>query len=79
MLVVVTMAPIVALSLGLIFKLQTVKGRNVNVDNPVKEVELIYVIINYGKGSKVLKIARKRNFRGTIIIGGTVRNSLLKF
>ena len=51
-------------------------------DNPkLKEVELIYVIINYGKGSKVLKIAKEKGILGgTIIIGkGTVRNSLLKF
>ena len=49
-------------------------------DNPkLKEVELIYVIINYGKVAKYLKLLRK-GILGTIIIGkGTVRNSLLKF
>ncbi len=52
------------------------------IDNPkLKEVELICVIINCGKGSKIIRFAKEKGILGgTIIIGrGTVRNSLLKF
>ncbi len=43
--------------------------------------EMIYVIINYGMGSKVLHKARELGIRGgTILLGrGTVRNSFLNF
>ena len=49
------------------------------VDIPV--FELIYVIVNYGMGSKVLHKAKEYGIRsGTIIPGkGTVNNSLLNF
>ncbi|WP_058485362.1 P-II family nitrogen regulator [Defluviitalea phaphyphila] len=43
--------------------------------------ELIYVIVNYGMGSKILKKAKKHGVPGgTIFFGrGTVNNSLLNF
>ena len=43
--------------------------------------ELIYVIINYGMGSKVLHKAKEYGIRGgTVLLGkGTVRNSFLNF
>lgn len=43
--------------------------------------ELIYVIINYGMGSKVLHKAKEYGIRGgTILLGkGTVRNAFLNF
>ena len=43
--------------------------------------ELIYVIVNYGSGSKVLQKAKEHGIRGgTVLIGkGTVRNALLNF
>lgn len=47
----------------------------------IKEFELIYVVVNYGLGSKVLKIARQNGIRGgTVFLGkGTVKNRLLEF
>ncbi|MGI6679203.1 MAG: P-II family nitrogen regulator [Dehalobacterium sp.] len=46
-----------------------------------KEIELIYVIVNFGIGSKVLKIAKKNGITGgTILLGkGTVKNRILEF
>lgn len=46
-----------------------------------KEIELICVIINCGKGSKIIKFAKERGvLGGTIIIGkGTIRNKFLAF
>lgn len=43
--------------------------------------EMIYVIINYGMGSKVLHKAKELGIRGgTVLLGkGTVRNSFLNF
>lgn len=43
--------------------------------------ELIYVIVNYGMGSKILHKAKKHGISGgTILLGkGTVNNSLLNF
>lgn len=44
-------------------------------------VELICVIVNYGMGSKVLKLAKKIGLAGgTVFLGmGTARNKVLKF
>lgn len=49
--------------------------------NDVKEIELFYVIVNKGLGSKVLKIAKHNGIKGgTILFGrGTVKNRLLEF
>ncbi|WP_338031990.1 P-II family nitrogen regulator [Dehalobacterium formicoaceticum] len=46
-----------------------------------KEIELIYVIVNFGIGSKVVKIAKKNGITGgTILLGkGTIKNRLLEF
>lgn len=47
----------------------------------ISNFELIYVIVNYGMGSKVLHRAKEYGLRGgTILLGkGTVRNALLNF
>ncbi len=47
----------------------------------VKEFELIYVIVNFGLGSKVIKIAREKGVSGgTVFLGkGTVKNPILEF
>jgi len=52
-----------------------------NDKNSVAHFELIYVIVNYGMGSRVLQKAKKNGIPGgTIFLGrGTVDNSLLKF
>ncbi len=52
---------------------------NTNMGIPV--FELIYVVVNYGMGSKVLHAAKKYGIRGgTILLGkGTVKNSFLNF
>lgn len=46
-----------------------------------KEFELIYVIINFGQGSKVLKYSKQNGILGgTIFLGtGTVNNKILEF
>lgn len=46
-----------------------------------KEFELIYVIINFGQGSKVLRYSKQNGILGgTIFLGiGTVNNKILKF
>lgn len=45
-----------------------------------KEFELIYVIVNFGLGSKVLKIAKQNGiYGGTIFIGkGTIKSRILE-
>ena len=47
----------------------------------ISNFELIYVIINYGMGSKVLHKAKEYGIRGgTVVLGkGTVRNPFLNF
>lgn len=51
-----------------------------NLTNP-SVFELIYVVVNYGMGSKVLHKAKEHGIRGgTILLGrGTVSNSFLNF
>ena len=46
----------------------------------IKRFELICVIVNYGLGSKVLKIAKQEGISGgTVLLGkGTVKNRLLE-
>ena len=46
-----------------------------------KEFELIYVIVNFGQGSKVLKYSKQNGILGgTIFLGiGTVNNKILEF
>ncbi len=43
--------------------------------------KLVYVIVNFGKGSEVLRIARANGTNGgTILLGrGTVKSGLLNF
>lgn len=45
-----------------------------------KEIELFFIIVNFGSGSKVIKIAKKNGVSGgTVFLGkGTVKNRLLK-
>ncbi|SEA85079.1 Nitrogen regulatory protein PII [Eubacterium aggregans] len=52
----------------------------INYDN-IPIFELIYVIVNYGSGSRVLHKAKEYGISGgTVFLGrGTVNNSLLKF
>lgn len=47
----------------------------------IKEYELICLIVNFGLGSKALKIAKKNGVSGgTIFLGkGTIRNRILEF
>lgn len=49
------------------------------VDMPI--FEFIYVVVNYGMGSKVLHTAKEQGIRGgTIFLGkGTINNSILNF
>ena len=46
-----------------------------------RELELICMVLNFGKGSKAIKIARKNGVSGgTVFLGrGTIRNRLLEF
>lgn len=46
----------------------------------IREFELIYVIVNFGLGSKVLKIAKQNGvYGGTIFLGkGTIKNRILE-
>jgi len=50
-------------------------------DHSLKEFELICVIVNFGLGTRVIKIARGKGVSGgTILLGkGTVRNRILEF
>jgi nitrogen regulatory protein PII len=50
-------------------------------DHSLKEFELICVIVNFGLGTRVIKIASKNGVSGgTILLGkGTVRNRILEF
>ncbi len=50
-------------------------------DHFLKEFELICVIVNFGLGTRVIKIASKNGVSGgTILLGkGTVRNRILEF
>lgn len=52
-----------------------------NHKHSVTHFELIYVIVNYGMGSRILQKAKKYGIPGgTVFLGrGTVDNSLLKF
>ena len=45
------------------------------------ELELMYIIVNYGLGSKIIKYAKKFGVTGsTICLGiGTIKNSFLEF
>jgi nitrogen regulatory protein PII len=47
----------------------------------IKELELICIIVNFGLGSKVIKIAKKNGVTGgTIFLGrGTIKNRILEF
>ena len=80
----VAMTPIITLeALGLVFALKSNKGvekRMINYDS-IPIFELIYVIVNYGAGSRVLHKAKEYGISGgTVFLGrGTVNNSLLKF
>ena len=49
-------------------------------DNKYNELELLFLIVNYGMGSKVVKSAKQKGVSGgTIFLGkGTSRNNLLK-
>lgn len=49
--------------------------------NITKQVELVYIIVNYGMGSKVLSRAKEYGFGGgTVFFGrGTVSNPILNF
>lgn len=50
-------------------------------NNQTSTFELIYIIVNFGLGSKVLKLAKKNGIKGgTVVIGkGTVKHDLLNF
>ena len=50
-------------------------------DDLSMKYELMCIIVNYGSGSKVLKIAKKNGVSGgTILIGrGTIKNCILEF
>ena len=52
-----------------------------NTSSDKKEVELLCMVVNYGFGSKVLKIARNNGISGgTIFLGkGTIKSRLLEF
>jgi len=52
----------------------------VDIKSNIKDFELFFVIVNFGLGSKVLKIAKEEGISGgTIFLGkGTVNNHLLK-
>lgn len=49
--------------------------------NEMPEFELIWIIVNFGSGSKVMQTAKKFGVSGgTVLIGkGTIKNSLLEF
>jgi len=49
--------------------------------NSRKELELIYVIVNFGLGSKIIKFAKHNGILGaTVFLGkGTVKNRILEF
>ncbi|MDI9375611.1 MAG: P-II family nitrogen regulator, partial [Thermotogota bacterium] len=51
----------------------TLENRNV--------FRLIYVVVNFGRGSDVLRIAKEKGISGgTILLGrGTIRNGILNF
>ena len=44
---------------GLIFKVKSSKGGTQKMNNNTKSYELIYVILNFGMGSRVYKYARE--------------------
>ncbi len=52
-----------------------------NLNTESKEYELVYVVVNNGYGSKILKYSKKHGITGgTIFLGkGTVKNRILEF
>jgi len=49
--------------------------------SPNKTLEILYVIVNYGLGSKVLNVAKQNGISGgTVYLGkGTIKNRILEF